>query len=447
MERELVENLQVMMDQKQYSELRAAFAEMNEVDLARFIEALPQDRATLAFRTLPKDVEMEVFAELSPETQQHIIGGITDKEIAGIIDELWVDDAVDMLEEMPATLVKRVLRNSSPETRRLINQFLRYPEDSAGSIMTAEFTDLKKNMTVEDAIKRIRRTGEDRETIYTCYVVDATRHLEGVVTVKDLLLAHDSEIVGELMETDIISVKTGDSQEATAMLMAKYDFISLPVVDGENRLVGIVTVDDALDVIQEEATEDFEKMAAMAPSERPYLKTGVFTLAKNRFGWLLILMVSSMVSGGIIGHFKAIYVAIPVLMSMVPMLTGTGGNAGSQSSTLVIRGMALGEIHPGDVLAVLWKETRVSLLVGVALAAVNYVRLLIFYPGTGLMPLVVSITLVAAVFLAKIIGGTLPILAKVCRMDPAIMAAPIITTIVDALVLLIFFSIAGAVLM
>ncbi|MGD9560040.1 MAG: magnesium transporter [Oscillospiraceae bacterium] len=437
-----LEMLEELLETGQYRALRAAFAEINEVDLARFIAELPPEQATVAFRTLPKDVELEVFAELDADTQQHIIGSITDHEVSQIIDDLMVDDAVDMLEEMPASLVKRVLRNARPETRTLINQFLRYPENSAGSIMTAEFIDLRRDMTVEDAIKRIRRIGGDRETVYTCYVVDDTRRLDGVVTVKDLLLAGDSDMVAELMETDVISVFTGDDREAAAQLMAKYGFIALPVVDTEMRLVGIVTVDDAMDVIQEEATEDFEKMAAMVPSEKPYLKTSVWRLARNRLPWLMVLMVSGMFTGGILGHYEAIYVSVPLLVSFIPMLTGTGGNAGSQSSTMVIRGIALGEIKMRDMLAVALKEARVSIVVGVGLAIVNYLRMLITNPGSGLVPLVVSLTLIAAIFMAKVIGGVLPLVAKACRVDPALMAAPLITTIVDALTLVIYFNIA-----
>jgi magnesium transporter len=357
-----------------------------------------------------------------------------------------VDDAVDMLEEMPAHLVKRVLQNTSPGTRALINQFLRYPENSAGSIMTAEFTDLKKTMTVGDAIKRLRRIGENRETIYTCYVTDDTRHLEGVVTVKDLLLARDSDLVGEIMESGVISVFTATDREQAADTLARYGFIALPVVDAEARLVGIVTVDDALDVIREEDTEDFERMGGMTPSERPYLKTSVFALARNRLPWLLVLMISGMFTGGILGRYEPLYVAMPVLYTFVTMLNGTGGNAGSQSSTMVIRGMALGEIHTRSLGAVAFKEARVALLVGCGLAAVNWLRMLITNPGQGAVALTVSLALIVAVFTAKVIGGILPILARAIRLDPALMAAPLITTVVDAVTLVIYFNIARLVL-
>ena len=440
-------NLEQLLQQRQYRALRDAFAQMNEVDIAQFIETLEPDAATLAFRTLPKDVEMDIFAELDTDTQQHIIAAISDKEIGALVDELMVDDAVDMLEEMPAALVKRVLQNAAPDTRQLINQFLRYPENSAGSIMTAEFTDLRKDMTVEDAIKRIRRTGEDRETIYNCYVIDDTRRLEGVVTVKDLLLAADATLVTDIMEPDAISVTTNTDQEKAADLLAKYGLMALPVVDAENRLVGIITVDDAVDVIREEDTEDFEKMGALVPGERPYLKTSVFQLAKNRLPWLLILMVSGMFTGGILGHYDAIYAAIPLLVTFIPMLNGTGGNAGSQSSTMVIRGMALDEIRVKDLAAVALKEARVGILVGIGLAIVNFLRMLITNPGQGPVALVVSLTLIAAILAAKIIGGILPMVAQACKVDPALMAAPLITTIVDALVLVIYFNIAKIILL
>ena len=434
--------LGVLAGQRNYRALREALAEMNEVDVAFFIEDLPEEQQPLVFRTLAKDQAMDVFAELEAETQQRIVERITDRELSALMEDLAVDDAVDMLEEMPAMLVKRVLQNASTETRAQINEFLRYPENSAGSIMTAEFTDLRKTMTVEDAIKRIRRTGEDRETIYTCYVMDDERHLEGVVSVKDLLLAGDNTLVGEMMEPDFISVHTTSDQEEAVQLMAKYGLISLPVVDAENRLVGIVTVDDAVEIIQEEATEDFEKMAAMAPSDKPYLKTGVFSLSRNRIVWLLFLMVSSMITGAILGRFEAAFEVIPMLVTFIPMLTGTGGNAGSQASTMVIRGMALGEIEQRDFGAVIFKELRVSLMVGLPLAAVNYLRILLMYPGSAAVGLVVSLAMVCTVTLANTAGGVLPMLAKAVKLDPALMAAPLIATIVDGCSLLIYFGIA-----
>ena len=430
------------LEMRDYRSLKEALAKENEVDIADFMENLPQDKATVVFRTLPKELAAEVFSNLPPETQQIIIRSITDEELGAIVEDLFVDDAVDMLEELPANVVKRVLKNAQPETRNLINQFLNYPENSVGSIMTAEFIDLKKTMTVSDAINRIRRIGEDRESIYTCYVTDSRRCLEGVVTVKELLLSPDETVIDDLMERDVITARTTEDQEEAVQRMMRYDFISMPVVDHENRLVGIVTVDDVMDVMEEEATEDFEKMAAMAPSERPYLKTNVFELAKNRIVWLLVLMVSGMITGGILGKYEASFAALPLLVTFIPMLTDTGGNAGSQSSTLVIRGMAVGEIRPADFLKVLWKELRVSFIVGVALSVVNFIRLVIMYPGNELIALTVAFALLATVVVAKTIGGILPIIAKSVKADPAIMAAPLIATIVDACSLVIYFNVA-----
>lgn len=437
-----VENLEALLKTKNYRALRAALSEMNEVDIAEFIEELPIEQATVTFRTLPKELAADVFANLTPDTQEYIIGSITDQELAVILEDLHTDDAVDMLEEMPANVVKRVLQNSTPDDRALINQFLQYPENSAGSIMTAEFIDLRRSMTVEDAIKRIRRIGEDRETIYTCYVIDERRVLDGVVTVKRLLLSRDDVTLEAIMDTEVISATTTEDREDVAKLFTKYDLLSAPVVDHEGRLVGIVTVDDAVDVLQQEATEDFEKMAAMRPSERPYLKTGVFSLAKNRIVWLLVLMISGMITGSILGRYEAAFAAMPLLVTFIPMLTDTGGNAGSQSSTLVIRGMALSEITVRDLFSVMWKEMRVSLVVGIALSVVNFIRLIITYPGNELVALTVAFALFATVVIAKTVGGVLPIVAKVLHADPAIMAAPLITTIVDAFSLIIYFSIA-----
>lgn len=442
----LVNELETLLSNRDYIALRAAFSKMNEVDIAQFIEDLPVEQAIVAFRTLPQDSESEVFAEFGPETQQFIVESITDGEIAGIVDDLWVDDAVDMLEEMPAHLVKRVLANTSPESRRLINQFLRYPENSAGSVMTAEFTDLRAEMTIAEAIDHIRAVGENRETIYTCYVIDAFDRLHGVVSVKDLLLANDPDPVHGVMSPDVISVQTTSDREDAAKLIARYDLTALPVVDAQDHLVGIITIDDAMDVLREETTEDFEKMAAITPSERPYLKTGVVELARNRLPWLLVLMISGMLSGSILGHYEPIFAALPLLVTFIPMLTGTGGNAGSQASTMVIRSLALGEIETADALEVVWKEARVSVVVGAALAALNYARLVATYPESGLVPVVVSLAQFGAVVMAKTIGGILPVAADAVGVDPAIMAAPLITTIVDALTLVLYFTVAGLML-
>ena len=441
-----VEALLDLLERRDYHALRAMLAEENEVDIAEGIAQLPQEKAVVAFRTLPKELAAEVFSNLPPETQQIIIQSATDQELSAIVEELYVDDAVDMLEELPANVVKRVLKNARPDTRRLINQYLNYPENSVGSIMTAEFTDLRQTMTVAEAIDHIRRTGADSESIYTCYVTNASRKLEGVVSIRELLLAGDDQLVADLMETDVITAETTEDQEEAVARMMKYDFISLPVVDKEQRLVGIVTVDDVMDVTEEEATEDFEKMAAMAPSEKPYLKTSVFALAKHRIMWLLVLMISGMITGGILGRYEAAFATMPLLVTFIPMLTDTGGNAGSQSSTLVIRGMAVGEIELRDFVKVFWKELRVSLLVGVILSAVNFVRLIITYPGNEMIALTVALALLVTVLLAKTVGGVLPMVAKLCHADPAIMAAPLITTIVDAISLVVYFQIASALL-
>lgn len=441
-----IQALLELLERRDLHALRAALLEENEVDIAEFLEELPQDKIVVVFRALPKEMAAEVFSNLEPDTQQVIIQSATDQEVSAIVEELCVDDAVDMLEELPANVVKRVLKAARPDTRKLINQFLNYPDNSVGSIMTAEFTDLKQSMTVAQAIAHIRRTGENSESVYTCYVTDAGRRLEGVLTIKELLLAQDEQLIADLMETDVITAETTEDQEEAVARMMKYDFISLPVVDKEGRLVGIVTVDDVMDVMEEEATEDFEKMAAMAPSEKPYLKTSVLSLAKHRILWLLVLMISGMITGGILGQYEAAFAAMPLLVTFIPMLTDTGGNAGSQSSTLVIRGMAVGEIQLKDFAKVFWKELRVSMLVGVVLSAVNFVRLIITYPGNQMVALTVALALFVTVLLAKTVGGVLPMVAKLCHADPAIMAAPLITTIVDAISLVVYFRIACALL-
>lgn len=437
-----IQALLELLERRDLHALRAALLEENEVDIAEFLEELPQDKIVVVFRALPKEMAAEVFSNLEPDTQQVIIQSATDQEVSAIVEELYVDDAVDMLEELPANVVKRVLKAARPNTRKLINQFLNYPDNSVGSIMTAEFTDLKQSMTVAQAIAHIRRTGENSESVYTCYVTDAGRRLEGVLTIKELLLAQDEQLIADLMETDVITAETTEDQEEAVARMMRYDFISLPVVDKEGRLVGIVTVDDVMDVMEEEATEDFEKMAAMAPSEKPYLKTSVLSLAKHRILWLLVLMISGMITGGILGQYEAAFAAMPLLVTFIPMLTDTGGNAGSQSSTLVIRGMAVGEIQLKDFAKVFWKELRVSMLVGVVLSAVNFVRLIITYPGNQMVALTVALALFVTVLLAKTVGGVLPMVAKLCHADPAIMAAPLITTIVDAISLVVYFRIA-----
>ena len=431
-----------LLEEKKFRELRELLCEENEVDLAELLETLPVEQAVLAFRALPKELAAEVFSLLPPEFCRSIVEAASDRELSEIVEELFVDDAVDILEELPAGVASRMLRQATPETRQLLNQFLRYPDGSVGSIMTAELVKLKRTDTAAGAIARIRRIGEDCESIYTCYVTDEHRMLQGVVTLRQLLMAADEAAVESLMEPDVIAARTADDQEQAVETMMRYDFLALPVTDAEGRLVGVVTVDDVMDVMEEEATEDFEKMAAMAPSEKPYLKTGVFTLARHRILWLLVLMISGMITGGILGRYEEAFAALPLLVTFIPMLTDTGGNAGSQSSTLVIRGMAVGDIDLRDFPRVLWKELRVSVLVGAVLAAVNFVRLVIQYPGNQLICLTVTLALFATVVIAKTVGGVLPMAAKLIHADPAIMAAPLITTIVDALSLMIYFAIA-----
>ena len=437
-----MERLVQLAEEKQYRQLKEALLEFPAVDVAAFMEELDSERTVIVFRMLPKDLAMDVFAELPVENQQHIINSITDQELSEIMEELYVDDAVDMVEELPAAVVRRVLKSTTPDTRKLINQFLNYPENSAGSIMTAEYEGLKKTMTVEECFAYIRKHAVDSETIYTCYVMDEGRHLDGVVTVKDLLMNPYETKVGDIMDTHVIKAYTTEDQEQVADTMNKYDLLSLPVVDSEDRLVGIVTVDDVMDVMEEEATEDFEKMAAMLPSEKPYLKTGVFQLAKNRIPWLLILMLSSTITGGILLKYENAFAAVPLLVSFVPMLMDTGGNCGSQSSTMIIRGMAVGEIAVTDILRVVWKEVRVGVLVGVVLSLVNFIRLMLQYPGNTMICLTVVLSLFCTVVAAKTIGCVLPIAAKTLKMDPAIMASPLITTIVDAVSLMVYFDLA-----
>ena len=442
--RRLVEELNALLQDRQFTKLHEIIAETNEMDVAMFMEQLTPAQQITCFRTLPKDQASDVFAELEPQTQQTIIDAITDQELGHIIEDLFVDDAVDMLEEMPASVVKRVLKNARPETRSLINQFLKYPEDSAGSIMTAEFMDLKKHMTVAQAIERIRRIGEDSESIYTCFVTNSKRVLEGVVSLRDLLLSRDDLLVEELMNPDVIRATTLEDQESVARTMMKYDIMAMAVVDQENRLVGIVTADDVMDVIQAEATEDIEKLAAMTPSERPYLKTSVLTLARNRIVWLLFLMLSAMVTGTILERYEAAFVAFPLLVTCMPMLTGTAGNAGSQASTLIIRGMSVGDIQLRDWWRVTLKELRVAALCGAALCIVNTIRLMISFPHQTAITIVVSLSLFLIVIIAKFVGSLLPMLAKLIRVDPAIMASPLISTIMDSVSMLLYFNIARA---
>lgn len=438
--------LLVLADNKQYRKLAAELSKINAIDSAEFLEELPLAQATVVFRLLEKDYCVDVFAELSAPTQEYIINEISNVEVANIIEELFVDDAVDMLGEMPATVVRRVLKNATPETRVVINRFLNYPDDSAGAVMTSEYVDLKKEQTVAQAINFIKSNGVDKETVYVCYVTDSERVLEGVVSFRDLLFAKPEQTVGEVMSEDCISVQTTDDQEFAASQIGRYNLLAIPVTDGEKRLVGIVTYDDAFDVIEDETTEDFHRMAAVAPSERPYLETGVFAQAGHRVVWLLFLMVASILSGLVVGRYEAAIGAIPLLVSFMPMITDTSGNAGAQASTLIIRGMSLSEIDLGDWLRVAGKELCVALLCGTTLAAINFVRIIVFNPGQMLVALSVSLSLIAAVALAKAIGCLLPMGAKLLRLDPAVLAAPLITTLVDTLSLFTYFGIASALL-
>ena len=419
---------------------------MNEVDIAEFIQDMELEKVVLVFRLLPKELGAEVFACLEIEMQEYIINSMSDYELQKIIEELYIDDAVDMLEELPATVVRRVLANAKPDTRALINQFLQYPDDSAGSIMTAEYIALKKNMTVEQSFAYIRRNAVDKETIYTCFVLDEKRHLEGVVSVKALLLNDYDTKIEEIMDTNIIQAVTSDDQEVVVETFNKYDLLSLPVVDHEGRMVGIVTVDDIVDVMEQEATEDIELMAAILPSEKPYLKMGVFEVAKNRIPWLLILMFTSTISALILEAFDKFTALFPTLITCVPMLTATGGNAGSQSSTTIIRAMSIGDVEMSDVWRVFWKECRVSLIVGAVLGIANYIRLILMYPGEPVVCLVIGLSLIATVVMSKVLACVLPFGAKLLKLDPAMMAAPLISTIVDSLSLVVYFAIAAMLL-
>lgn len=438
-----------LVKNKDYRKLKFLLERMNEADIAEFLEELDVKESVLVYRMLPKSTATEVFAFLPVEIQREIINAMTDAELQSIVEDLFVDDAVDMLEELPATVVRRVLENATPETRKVINQFLNYPEDSAGSIMTSEYIALRRTMTVSQSFDYIRAHGQEKETIYVLFVIDEERRLEGVVTVKDLLM-HSYEVpIADFMETNIISATTTDDQEEVANAMRKYDLMSLAVVDKENRLVGIITVDDAVDVMQEETTEDIEKMAAILPTEKPYLKTSVFETWKARIPWLMLLMISATFTGLIIDSFESALAACTVLTGFIPMLMDTGGNSGSQASVTVIRGLSLKEIEFPDLLKVIWKEIRVAFFCGVTLALINFVKIWIIDRGlfgrseiTLAVDAVVCLTLLMTIVCAKCIGCTLPMLADKLGFDPAVMASPFITTIVDAVSLLIFFQFA-----
>ena len=447
------DELMELLDAHRMKELQLRLEDMNEFDVAEFLTEIGDNRMPMVFRLLSKETAADAFANFDAPEQEQIINSITDSELSAIVEELYVDDAVDMMEELPANVVKRVMRTATPETRNLINQYLNYPENSAGSIMTAEFVDLKKYMNVRESIARIRRIGEDKETIYTCFVPSADRKLEGVLSVKDLLLSDDETVIEDLMDKNIIFCMTHDDQEEAAEKISDYDLMALPVVDKEGRLVGIVTVDDVIDVMEAEATEDFELMAAMTPSDKPYSRTGAAEMWKRRVPWLMFLMLSATFTSMIINSFEDALAAQAVLISFIPMLMGTGGNSGAQAATAVIRSLSLGDTEPEDVLRVVWKEWRVAILCGLTLAAVNFVkmllvdRMLMHHPEvTVTVAAAVSLSIVLIIMFAKVVGSILPIAAEKIGVDPAVMANPLISTITDAVSLLIYFEIAKLIL-
>ena len=444
---EMLDEINRLLKERRLGEVKNRIKDMNSADLAELFEELfgenfdEKAEFMMLFRLLPKDSAAETFSHMNGDMQAHLIGMFTDKELREILDELFIDDTVDMIEELPANVVSRILGNSTTGERKAINDILRYPHDSAGSIMTIEYVSLHKDMTVSEAFEKIRKVGVNKETIYTCYVTE-NRRLIGVVTVKDLFTAEDDDKIGDIMETHIISVDTHEDKEVVGQMFSKYDFLALPVVDRDNRLVGIVTFDDAMDVIEEENTEDISRWAAISPNEDSYFRTGVIKHAKSRIVWLLVLMISATVTQLITSRYEAAFAAVPLLVSFMPMIMDTGGNCGAQSSTLIIRGMALGEIHFSDFFRVVFKEFRISIIVSSILAAVNGVRIYIMYGQNLLLSVTIALSLIVTVVLSKLIGSSLPMLAKKIGLDPAIMATPLITTIVDCTSLFIYFNIA-----
>lgn len=438
--------INALLEQKKYNTIKDLLTTLNPSDIAFMFEDMAQQRLALLFRLLPKQLAAEVFVELEVETQQLLISGFSDRELHDIINEMYVDDAVDLVEEMPAGVVKRILTQADPDTRRVINELLKYPEDSAGSIMTTEFVDLPASLTAGGAIEHIRKTGIDKETVNVCYVIDNRRKLIGAVSIRSIILAKPDALIGDIMEDNVISVATHEDQEEVAQMFARYNFTVLPVVDKEERLVGIVTVDDAIDVIQEEATEDIAKMAAVTHSDKPYMRLTTFEIWKSRIPWLMLLMLSSTFTQMIISGFEDALSACIVLTGFIPMLMGTGGNSGSQASVTIIRGLSLKEIELSDVFQILWKELRVSILCGLSLCVVNFAKLMLFDQLGVAVALVVSGALLATIIVAKLVGCVLPLLAEKLGFDPAVMASPFITTIVDALSLLIYFALAVMVL-
>lgn len=450
----ILEQVETLLSERRFSMLRSLVLDMEPADIGALMEDMDkEEQRLLFFRLLPKELAAEAFVEVDGDVQEDLIRAFSGSEISAVMDELYVDDAVDMIEEMPANVVRRILKYTDPAMRQTINDILKYPSDSAGSLMTTEYVDLKEHMTVAQAFDHIRKIGVDKETIYTCYVMEKDRKLLGIVTVKDLLLSDKSAVLTDIMDTNVLFVDTLEDKEVVAQQFAKYDLLALPVVDKEHRLVGIITFDDAMDVMQEENTEDIEKMAAILPTDKPYMRTGVFETWRKRIPWLLFLMISATFTGMIISGFEQKLAASVVLTAFIPMLMDTGGNSGSQASVTIIRGLSLGEIEWSDTFAVIWKEIRVAVLCGTVLAAVNFAKMMfvdnLLLHNAAVTPMVaavVCVTLVVTVFFAKIVGCTLPILAKQVGLDPAVMASPFITTIVDALSLLVYFNIAGLLL-
>ena len=440
------EKILSLLENKKYAELKESFTNMEAADIAILFESVPTEKLPLLFRLLPKELAAEVFVELESDMQELLISGFSDSELKEVWEELYVDDAVDIIEEMPANVVKRILRHSDSEMRQSINEILNYPKDSAGSIMTTEYVDLKENMTVDDAFTHIRRTGVDKETIYTCYVTDSNRKLMGLISVKDLLLADKSALLTDIMETNIIYANTIDDKEDVARQFGKYDFLAIPVVDKERRLVGIVTVDDAIDVLEEENTEDIEKMAAITPSDKPYLKTGIFETYYKRIPWLMLLMLSATFTGKIISSYESAVRDYAIITSFIPMLTGTGGNAGGQTSASIIRGISLNEIAFKDIFRVIWKELRVALICGITLSITLFAKLILVDRIEFKIAIVVALAIISAVALAKMVGCMLPLFAKKIGFDPAVMANPLLSTMVDVVTLAVFFKIAVTVL-
>ena len=449
---ELQEKIFELIENKRFVQLKEILSEMQPADIAEIFEEAKDKEIPVLFRILPKELAAEVFVEFDSDKQKLLVNAFSDNELREVLDELFMDDTVDLIEEMPATVAKRILKHTDANTRRMINQLLAYPDDSAGSIMTTEYIDLKKNMTVDEAFDRIRNKGIDTETIYTCYVIDSRRNLLGTVSLRDLLLNKKDCIVKDLMDENVIFANTLDDKGEVVALFERYDMLALPVVDKERRLVGLITVDDAIDVMQEEASEDIEKMAAILPSEKTYLKTGVFETFKSRIPWLLLLMISATFTGAIISSFEAKLAQCIALVAFIPMLMGTGGNSGSQTSVSVIRALSLGDIEFKDILRVIWKELRVAVIVGIVLGVINFVKLYLvdflwlhtFDTGAELAEMAtICLTLILVIIVAKLLGAVLPIVAKKCGLDPAVMASPLVTTILDAVSLLIYFGIAA----